>query len=442
MKKTKENKVFIIFCSIMILYHLLLQLNYGDGVEYFSKILGNTSLIDFWKMRYQGWSSRIIIETVLILITKVPVLWRILDCVIWIAISCLMCDLLEIKDKDERNFLNFLFLLYPFFDMGGAGWMATTVNYLWPFFFFLILCKGVKQYKDEKNIALWKYPVLLFSAIFASNQEQSAILVFAVLLYGVIWFVIKKKRPPLFLILEFFISVGSIIFILSAPGNQVRKVLEMERFPGYDQLTFFDKMYMGLLRIEKVFIASSNSIFILFCIVVFYVIYKKYKTKLNLMVSVVPLLILGGYTILCNLYPNYGKIFFIPDDVYQIEWLNYRTYIPVIYLIAIIFSILFSLFQIFKREMEKLIFCVLMLGVGVSTVAVMGFSPSIYASGNRTSFYLYFVLIFVVCYVIHERKDIFCFQGKTREMIMLFLALWGTVSFVNIICCIAYTIFA
>lgn len=440
MIKNKENRIFLIFFGIVVLYHILLQLNYGDDVEYFNQILGNVRLIDFWRERYFAWSSRIFIETALIVITRVPILWRILDCLICIGIVCIICNLLKMRDREEKVFACFLFLVYPFFNMGEAGWMATTVNYLWPFFFFLIVCKGIQKYKDDERINIREYPVFLFSVLFASNQEQSSILVFVILLYFILWFLIKERKIILFLVLELLINICSILFILLAPGNYNRKNIEIVFFPGYENLTFMDKLYLGLARVEKLFIASSNSIFIIFCFTIFMIIYIKYRKKINVFVAVLPLLILGGHTVLCNLYPNYGIIFFIPEDIYDINYLSYKTYIPMLYLFVVIGSLLFSLFHIFKGKVEKFLFCAVILSVGFASNVIMGFSPTVYRSGFRTSCYLYFVLIFTICYIFHENKEIFCFDRKISKWLGIVFSLWGLASFINIISCIIYTI--
>ena len=56
-----------------------------------------------------------------------------------------------------------LFLMYPFFDMAGAGWIATTLNYLWCFVFAMIsFIPLINEIKSEwQNYLISCFDVLL-----------------------------------------------------------------------------------------------------------------------------------------------------------------------------------------------------------------------------------------------------------------------------------------
>ena len=67
---------------------------------------------------------------------------------------------------------------------------------------------------------------------------------------------------------------------------------------------------------------------------------------------------------------------------------------------------LYGLFCLLRQLLEIYIDTVLLLGVGLASGIVMGFSPTIYASADRPYIYLYFILIFVCLFLLkREGKE-------------------------------------
>lgn len=95
------------------------------------------------------------IEFLLVWIIKYPILWRLIDLALFISFPVLIS-----KIFDGGKLMDWCaaaaVLLYPFHDMGTAGWITTTVNYFWPvwgMFFVGFLLK--KCWYIRKSI-LWK----------------------------------------------------------------------------------------------------------------------------------------------------------------------------------------------------------------------------------------------------------------------------------------------
>ena len=63
--------------------------------------------------------------------------------------------------------------------------------------------------------------------------------------------------------------------------------------------------------------------------------------------------------------------------------------------------------MVFRDDKAKGFLNVIVFVIGFATTAAMGFSPTIYASGYRTSIFTYFSLIFVIISVlVHEAKRV------------------------------------
>ncbi|WP_029071356.1 hypothetical protein [Kandleria vitulina] len=132
LNKHKDELPFILaFLVYIILIHLCTREYVGDALQYFKKVLDNYSLLDGTIMRYNTWTSRVIIEIPLYLITHNMhvYIWVFLDIIILIILALSLMKLTQYK---QNKLIILLIILYPFTEMSSAGWIATTINYLWP----------------------------------------------------------------------------------------------------------------------------------------------------------------------------------------------------------------------------------------------------------------------------------------------------------------------
>lgn len=151
-----ENGAFVAAALAAVLWHVVLSTNVGDDMVYFKTLLdGNSSLGEILAHRYETWSSRMMIEAVLIPLVHCPLLWKILDIVIFTSLPVLLCGLLGVTGRG-RWFVTGLVLLYPFADMASAGWIATTTNYLWPLWGVLVIGMVLKQLRCGRKVPVWE----------------------------------------------------------------------------------------------------------------------------------------------------------------------------------------------------------------------------------------------------------------------------------------------
>ena len=88
-----ENGAFVAAALAAVLWHVVLSTNVGDDMVYFKTLLdGNSSLGEILAHRYETWSSRMVIEAVLIPLVHCPLLWKILDIVIFTSSRCCSAD--------------------------------------------------------------------------------------------------------------------------------------------------------------------------------------------------------------------------------------------------------------------------------------------------------------------------------------------------------------
>ena len=234
-----ENGAFVAAALAAVLWHVILSTNVGDDMVYFKTLLdGNSSLGEILAHRYETWSSRMVIEAVLIPLVHCPLLWKILDIVIFTSLPVLLCGLLGVTGRG-RWFVTGLVLLYPFADMASAGWIATTTNYLWPLWGVLVIGMVLKQLRCGRKVPVWEAAAAFLACAYAGSQEQAAVLL--LLLFGmeVLHYISEKrmKQPLLYALCG--IDIISLVYILSCPGNAIRSAQEMAgRMPEFADFTF------------------------------------------------------------------------------------------------------------------------------------------------------------------------------------------------------------
>ena len=273
----KKYFPFVLFVGAMLILHAIMGFN-GDDIKY-AKVLTNQSLVDYINYRYYNWSSRLIIDGLLVILTHIDmIIWKILDVIIYTFGVYYIIKLVNKKySKKMAYFGILLFLMYPFYEMASAGWISTTLNYSWCFAFGMIsFIPLIYEYHGEK-VNKYIYIVSFLALLYATNQEQSGALIFGFNLLYLLYSVINKKGINKFNLLATVISAAALIFVLTCPGNSIRFAQEVSYwYPEFANFTILQKSYLGLVTTFGNLI-EQKVIFPLFYIIlsVFIFLFKK-----------------------------------------------------------------------------------------------------------------------------------------------------------------------
>lgn len=191
----------------MLIYHLQFSGLKNDDL-WFREQLSQYSMSGYLIHRWDSWTSRLVIEFVLVLVARLPFkVFLVLN----ISVCLLLMETIVRLCNRKRNTLMtwiiacFIFL-YPFNDMASAGWIATSLNYLWPLTFGLFAFIPIKKYFEREKISVFEYPFYIAALIYAANAEQMSAVVFAV--YGSFFvYQLYQKKFNKFLTLQFLLSI-------------------------------------------------------------------------------------------------------------------------------------------------------------------------------------------------------------------------------------------
>jgi len=129
---------------------------FGDDIT-FANYSATSGLFEFIQHRYLTWSSRVFIEAILWLIAPLPVVWRVLDVLLLVALYyCAVKIFLKKQDFVACASVAAVVVIYPFWHMSTAGYIATTTNYLWPVALAFVAGYGLKKALDGVRMRWWE----------------------------------------------------------------------------------------------------------------------------------------------------------------------------------------------------------------------------------------------------------------------------------------------
>lgn len=402
-KFNQFDKPTITFFVIMLAYHMLANINYGDDVSYFQNVLAGSQdyigdTIRFSVERYNTWSSRTIIEIFVIYLAHLPhIVWRIADTMMWMLLYSSMINLLDIKTEKMRWSLTILLLLFPFKYTGTAGWICTSLNYTWPTAFGLYFFSIVREWRKSTSVSTATTISALLALVYAANEEQMSAVLFIVLSAVLLQDIFKKRVNSLVLI-SYIITCVIMAYILTCPGNEVRLVLyEANRIPGYMEYSVLEKLDLGFVNLVNSYFQKFNIISVLLCILVYsrYNFNDKTKTLLKLVVV---------WSILCQIIVKVG---ILPElsEIHSVNDMNIlimvQYIIPLLAIILLIYALGKISYDRYCNENLAEIFC-----LGLVTAMIMGFSPTVYASGPRTFVFLFMCSIYIIGCLMSELNKI------------------------------------
>ena len=396
--------IYALFVLGVIIMHLFMRINLNDD-SINIELNSNFSCFEWVSYRYNAWSSRYIQEFIGYWIIKAPAVWRILDIIFVSSMPFLLTEITGAKGN-ERFLSFFLLPLYPVLNQSEAGWICTTMTYVWPVFFGLLAFWLFRRLMTAEKVKWYVLVFFYLSLLIASNHELLAVLMICVFIYEALLMFLKRpidRKKMLIILFSVILGTLNIAIIMMSPGIKARAFMEVEfqgAFDGYDSLSLVKKLYLGINRCVKIFVTTPNTIFIIFSTLLAFLSLKRAKYIVSKVICCLPAVSLF---LIHLVYPGV----FVATDVYEVYFSDRDTVLILLCGVFMLLSLSFAIFVAFSDEHSKGFLNIIVFAVGFSTTAAMGFSPTIYSSGSRTSIFTYFSLIFVIISVlVHEAKRV------------------------------------
>lgn len=404
----KDNIPIFILLVYVILIHMKMKANFGDDI-----ILRNTvkNVFEEFMKWYNTWSSPSVMNIIQFTLALLPVVvFKVYNILTIILATYSLYEITsDEKSLNKKFLLVFMFMLYPFMQMSTAGWMGTSTQYLTPLSFGLYSFVYIKYKIYNEKISKTNYLCFWFCLFVGVGSPQFSCVIFTIHLLFLVYFNQRKEKVK-FLILQCITALGAIIYHLTSPGNANRKLAEIPRwFTNYNMMSTVNKVKMGFTSTLGELISGPNIFFICFSIIIVIAVWHKYKEVFYRIISLIPIistLVFGCLKETFNdVFPhlislmNNGNHDFIQINEYNFEYKI--NYLSIIIGVAILASILISLYLIFENTMKMLLMQIIFLG-GFCSRMIMSFSPTLYASGVRTFIFMYFAMIICMMFIFNE----------------------------------------
>lgn len=397
--KYRVNRIlpyFILF-FVALYIHSFWQAG-GDDV-WFATILNNRTVGEYYVWRYQTWSSRLVVESMLIFLCRSNIwLWRVCDSAIIVLLVYSIVELIKNKrneDEIEVWTVMGLVVFFPYIYMSSAGWIATSLNYLWPLALGLYGLIPIKNVLNGEETSLFTEISVLPALLYASNTEQMAAILFVVYLIVILYYYIKSKRFSKELIINFIIVAINLGIVLTCTGNAQRTIAEMHWFPNFEQFLLLQKIIMSFVTTTIQFWYEANSVYFIYTIILMIGVWLRNKSKIHRMIGAIPFVYYvfcsKGLEVIFRISPSL-EIYSPFQYISQVGFSNYTYYMyAAINLILVLINII-CYYLIFKKEYHFYIISLILLA-GIASRLVVGLSPTFFASGERTAIYFVFSLI-------------------------------------------------
>ena len=385
---------YAVLFAILLICHAFSE-RCADDIRYLHE-LDNKTYIEFIKEHYLTWSSRLVIDSSIVLFSKCNMwLWRIVDSLMFVLIA-MMIDLFWGKSQHGRSgsISCLVVLLFPLWMINSTGWIATTVTYVWPIALGLLSLLPLvdTSYAESK----WRY-LFLLPLLYAANAEQTCCVLFAfgMMLTGYHY---NKGRKNILGYGTLYVSICFclLLLFLLCPGNHVRTIDEIaSRWPEFATLGLTEKLSYGMATtFSRLF--TYEWLYVFFCLTLLLAAIAR-KERMCILASVLLLALPLLYTSYATLYSG-APITHLVLGSHQLPAAGSIHFVGIIVLgvlsVLLITWLLWSLFE--HKLLPPLIFL-----AGFASRLLLSFSPTLFASGTRTMFLFYMSMVILV-YMLYE----------------------------------------
>ena len=385
----------------------------GDFLRYWNKSVS----------MYYTWSSRVLVNFVVFIFTdNNPIYWAIFNGVsMFVLIEALKILFTDQHDDNTSNILAVcMVMLFPYWHLSSAGWMATVTTYFSPVAFGLLSLVPIKKILKDEKITWWEFVLYLLCLIYGANNEQVMVVLLCCYLVAFVWNCMMKKSWNLYLTINMLVSVASAIFTVTCPGNAVRKVNEIKTwFPAFEQMNIIDKAELGYETVAQWLVFGNNLFFEAICLLLFILVWKKYSDSIIRWIAAIPVFITIAFgpamPLIAGIYPQINSL---GADIPYWGLVNSQNrgglgpYFEFLVMTLCLVIVLINIFLLCKN-LGQFVVALTLAGSGFLSRVAIGISPTIYASNIRTNTVMSFCITAVAVYIFSINTDLL--ERQTEE---------------------------
>jgi hypothetical protein len=397
LKKAVTSAFFplAVLSVVYLLFFLAVPRMTGDEVRYFYPASQNRHLLEYLAERWTDWSPRFLIEGLMVLVLRLPfVVWKVGTAAAAAITLWTVYFLFFTREKPVTVWVYCaLFALCNFYQLStSAGWVATTMNYLWPLAALVLCFVPVKliaaRRRAQKPVHQWWYALLVPAMLFAANMElYGGVLVFlsALLIANSLY----RKEFAAYYYLLFAVSTAMVVVDLLCPGNAIRYQVTIGMFfPTFEALSLLQKTALGVQLCFYWLVSMNTAVFVVTAFLGAFIVFPRKTEPLavraaSLFPGLAAAMVAAKVSFLNRfvLMDPYGGQFggIAPGDTFHTP-----AQLFALAVIVLAFATYLALiFVVFKKTKQTAVLYVV-VAAGFMSNLVLSYSPAAYASWIRT----------------------------------------------------------
>ncbi|MCR5717006.1 MAG: hypothetical protein K6G23_09195 [Lachnospiraceae bacterium] len=469
----------------ILLLGILLYLCHGAAVQFyrddavFAGALDQMSFGAYLAERYRTWSSRIVLDGILVLLARAPfAVWKVCDTLVVLLLICSTRQLLGMPRKaGSLLIISILFAFVPFGTLSTAGYIATTVNYLWPLSFGVYALLPLRRAICGEPQTLFETTTVICAMLLAGNMELSAALLTGFYACGVLYLLWNMhaaqtdahaaqtdtraaqtdahaeqtdapaagytkalvstpfSQLPRMLLVMLALAGCSVLYHLTCPGNTLRMAEEVTNwYPAYVTFSFGQKLSLGALVTFPFYVTGmyEQMIFpLLTGLLMANSAMQKRPVGVRLMAALTFLasLVIGfplRYLVAEGRIWHHSQYYDLLANRYP-SGHEYCLYSPgqvrlelILYVLLTLWLML-EIYMIFGKSFQTA-GLLIGLGGGLASHLVIGFSPTVYQSATRAGVFMTATCLISAVYLVSQ------LQGYRRYLTIAATAILAAVS--------------
>lgn len=444
--KIKSSYIYLFVGVVCSIIFSMIKFIGDDTVNTSSQFL-SASIMNTVIKGYHTWSSRIIINYIMYHVEKFCTEYGtyIFGILTGILIFIALKTLDDMFNEKNTNIMKFIILgivlIYPFNILSSAGWIATMTTYYWPLIFFYIGIKPIFYYLNNNKMNKKIYFFSTLGIIYAANNEQMMVGLFVLYTVTILYMLIIKFKVHIYIYIQYALIIVSGIFIAMTPGNSARKVSEIGTWmPSFVVMNSVDKFQLGYTSTIAGLLTIPSIEVILLAILLIVVSFTKRKNISEKIVAIIPLLIWSLFSVFSDtwlkLYPNLGNINKSVNDgtfMYGLidpgNYFDKNVFVEYIILGFFLLTLFISIITTIDNRNYKVLGGALFTG-GILSRILMGFSPTIWTSGNRTYGFLYGCISIIILILMKEFVD--SSESKNKDIVIVLVIALALVNMLSL----------
>lgn len=409
---------------------LLVQVGAGPGINsddvmYSGVLNSDNNIFDAFNWlinRFNVWSSRSLIDALTILIVDHTVLWMGLNAIMLTVLALSISSLGNEKGKISLSYaalaMGCLWLAPSELVFYSVWWVTGSLNYLWPTAAALMYWAITRHhYLYKGSTKGWLIFAAIAAQFYSSFSEQVTLTSILVHIYCIFRLGREYWRNRL-LTSGLALCIAGIFLYILAPGNTARMAASIQLYyPAFTSFSLFFKAYLGISLGVYQFFYYGSWISVIFCIVMFFR-FPGWPRNVSIVVAIVVMLF-SGYMVgdpgepYTDTMQNIALTKdFYPGTLESSRSAKYLTAVIIGIFLCIALAASLALGES-SRWRQANISRPLLFILSFIPSAMLGFSPTLYASGPRIFFISFALTILLIVMMARPSRYYWSFLAGT-----------------------------